>query len=72
MEGALLSAVVWEHERTVVATGGHSCLVTDRVGFTSRTAMPAAVLRRVVPRLFEHRHRRLRRRFGGSASSPGR
>jgi hypothetical protein len=68
----MLSASVWEHERVVEPTGPDSCRVTDRVAFTARTALHAAVLRRVVPRLFAHRHRRLRRRFGDASPSSGR
>ena len=65
----MLSATVWEHERVVEPAAVGTCRVTDRVSFTGRTAVHAAVLRRVVPRLFDHRHRRLRRRFG-DASGP--
>lgn len=61
----MLSASVWEHERVVTATGEDSCRLTDRVSFTARTPLHGMVLRRVVPRLFAHRHRRLRRRYGG-------
>jgi hypothetical protein len=68
----MLSATRWEHERVVEATGPASCRITDRVAFTPRTAMHAAVLRRLVPRLFSHRHRRLRRRFGDASVSRSR
>jgi hypothetical protein len=67
----MMSASVWEHERTVTATGAASCRVTDRVGFVPRTALHGMVLRRVVPRLFAHRHRRLRRRYGDAGPSSG-
>ena len=63
----MLSASVWEHERVVTPTGPDSCRLTDRVAFVARTPLHAAVLRGVVPRLFAHRHRRLRRRFGDAS-----
>lgn len=66
----LLSAPVWEHERTVVdrATGG-GCDVRDRLTFSSRALvrhlpMGERAHTAVVDRIFVHRHRRLRRRFG--------
>ncbi len=68
----MLSASVWEHERLVTATGPRSCRLTDRVRFVPRTALHRAVLRRVVPRLFAHRHRRLRRRYGVADPPSGR
>lgn len=60
----MLIASVWEHERTVEPTGPGTCTVTDRLRFTPRAAPFGPVLRWVVPVLFRHRHRRLRRRFG--------
>ena len=63
----MLSATVWEHERVVEPVGAGTCRVTDRVSFSPRTAVHAAVLSRLVPRLFDHRHHRLRRRFGGAS-----
>jgi hypothetical protein len=65
----MMSASVWEHERVVVPTGPESCRVTDRVGFVPRTALHGTVLRRVVPVLFAHRHRRLRRRYGAGRAT---
>ena len=64
----MLSAPVWVHERVVVPTGPHSCRVTDQVQFEARSVVHRAVLRRVVPRLFAHRHQRLRRRYAGTGS----
>jgi hypothetical protein len=65
----MMSASLWEHERTVAATGPGSCRLTDRVDFVARTALHGMVLHRVVPRVFAHRHRRLRRRYGGAAAA---
>lgn len=61
---SMLSQRVWEHERTLAAEGG-GCRVTDRLRFEPRTPIPAGAVERVVGFLFEHRHRRLRRTFGG-------
>ncbi len=60
----MLSASSWEHERVVEPTGARSCRVTDRVRWTPRAAPFGLVLRVVVPRLFAHRHDRLRKRYG--------
>jgi hypothetical protein len=68
----MASASLWEHERLVEPTGSGSCRVTDRVAFLARTALHDAVLRRLVPRLFAHRHHRLRRRFGDASGSRSR
>lgn len=62
----MMSASVWEHERTVTDLAEGSCRITDRVRFVPRRAIVGPVLRWFVPRLFAHRHRRLRRRFAGS------
>lgn len=59
----MLSALVWEHERTVTDEAPHGCRVTDRVRFTARFKALRPVLRFVVPRVFAHRHRRLTRRY---------
>ena len=61
---SMLSQRVWEHERTLVAEGC-GCRVTDRLRFEPRTPIPAGAVERVVRLLFQHRHRRLRRTFGG-------
>lgn len=61
---SMLTQRVWEHERTV-ADHADGTLVTDRVAFTPRRGIPAAVSARLVGVTFDHRHRRLRRRYGG-------
>ena len=67
---SMLSMRRWEHERTVSATGDRACDVRDRLGFELRfpwRVVPgmAGVLRRVLCRVFIHRHRRLARHFAG-------
>jgi ligand-binding SRPBCC domain-containing protein len=62
----LLSAGVWEHERTVTPTGD-GCDVTDRITFESRFGPFARVHIAILRALFAHRHARLRRRFGHRA-----
>ncbi len=58
----MLSAKVWEHERTLVPVGDGATQLTDRVAFDARPGM-GPVLRLIVPRIFAHRHRRLRAWF---------
>jgi ligand-binding SRPBCC domain-containing protein len=61
----MLSQRVWEHERTLESAGG-GCLITDRVRWEPRLGLPGRPLRPLIGLIFRHRHRRLRRRFGGS------
>jgi len=63
----LLSQRVWEHERIIeplTALGG-GCRVVDRLGFQPRIAVLGALYEPVFRFVFAHRHRRLRKRFGG-------
>jgi hypothetical protein len=60
----MLSQRQWEHERTLEPHGG-GCVVTDRVAFAPRLRLPPGVFRPLFAAVFRHRHRRLRRRFGG-------
>ncbi|MFN8161828.1 MAG: hypothetical protein U0R52_12380 [Solirubrobacterales bacterium] len=60
----MLSLRLWEHERTLEPVP-EGCLLTDRLGWEVRLGLPAGPLRPLVGRFFAHRHRRLRRRFGG-------
>lgn len=62
---SMLSQRVWEHERTLEPAGG-GCLITDRVRWEPRLGLPGKPLRPLIGLFFRHRHRRLRRRFGGS------
>ena len=61
----MLSQRVWEHERTLEPLAGGGCRVTDRITFEPRLPLPARFLRPVFRFVFRHRHRRLRRFFGG-------
>lgn len=65
----MLSQRVWEHQRTleVVPDG---CVLTDRVSYLPRLPVPDRLLRPLYSSVFRHRHRRLRRRFGGHALAP--
>ena len=62
----MLSQRAWEHERTLDAEAKH-CRLTDRVRYEPRLPLPDALLRGLYRFVFRHRHRRLRRRFGGHA-----
>jgi hypothetical protein len=66
----LLSAAPWEHERLVEQVTAGSCRVTDRVRFAPRWTPLGPLLGWFVPRLFAHRHRRLRGRFSGADGEP--
>ncbi len=67
----MLSQRLWEHERTLEPDGASACRVTDRVLFEPRLPVPGALMRPVLLAVFRHRHRRLRRRFGGAALPVG-
>lgn len=66
----MLSQRLWEHERTL-ADDGEGCLVADRVRWEPRLGLPGTPLRPAIGWFFRHRHRRLRRRFGGEAVGDG-
>jgi ligand-binding SRPBCC domain-containing protein len=61
----MLSQRSWEHERTLEPAAG-GCLVTDRVSWEPRLGLPGRPLRPVIAWFFRHRHKQLRRHFGGS------
>jgi ligand-binding SRPBCC domain-containing protein len=61
----MLSQRVWEHERRL-EPNGQGCLITDRVRWEPRLGLPGRPLRPLIGFIFRHRHRRLRRQFGGS------
>lgn len=54
----------WRHERRLTAVAGGGCLVADRLEVQPRLRFATPVVARIVTALFEHRHRRLRARFG--------
>jgi hypothetical protein len=60
----MLSQRRWEHERALerVESG---CILTDRVRWEPRLGLPGGPLRPLIAWFFGHRHRRLRRHFGG-------
>lgn len=60
---SMLSMRSWEHERRV-EPDGDGCIVHDRVAYTPRLNLPPQPLAPVVRMVFDHRHRRLRTRFG--------
>ena len=66
---SMLSMRTWEHERTVEPTDDGGCLVRDRVRFEPRLPLPGRMLLPLYRTVFRHRHRRLRRHFGGVLES---
>lgn len=63
-QSTMLTQSQWAHERIVEAHEG-GCRVTDRLSWQGRTKEFEMLYGLAVPVLFRHRHRRLRRRFGG-------
>lgn len=61
----MLSQRLWEHERTIEPLGEGRCTLTDRVAWEPRLPLPGAALRPLIRATFRHRHRQLRRHFGG-------
>jgi ligand-binding SRPBCC domain-containing protein len=61
----MLSQQLWEHQRALEPSGSGGCLITDRVLWQPRLGLPGAPLRPLIRWFFRHRHKRLRRRFGG-------
>lgn len=64
----MLSQRAWEHVRSIEPVPGGS-VITDSVAWEPRLPVPARFLRPLFGAIFRHRHRRLRRRFGGSSVS---
>jgi ligand-binding SRPBCC domain-containing protein len=60
----MLSQSAWEHERTIEAAPGGATL-TDSIRYQPRLPVPDFILRRLYTLIFNHRHRRLRKRFRG-------
>jgi ligand-binding SRPBCC domain-containing protein len=61
----MLSQRLWEHERTIEPDGEGATLV-DRLAWEPRLPLPGAALRPLIAMTFRHRHRQLRRHFGGA------
>jgi hypothetical protein len=62
----MLSQRLWEHERTIEPLADGGCTVSDRVAWEPRLPLPGRLLRPLFGAFFRHRHRRLRRHFGGA------
>ena len=64
------SARHWQHEREVVPIGEDACEIIDRLKLELRAPLRAlgatGIAERIVRRLFTHRHRRLRQRWGST------
>lgn len=56
----------WRHQRTVQAVGPDRCTVTDQLVVESRVPFARPVVARIVPWLFDRRHRRLVQQFGAA------
>ena len=65
----MLSQRAWEHARTIRPVDGGS-QVTDAIAWEPRLPIPARAMRPMFRAIFAHRHRRLRRRFGGDPAEP--
>jgi hypothetical protein len=65
----MLSMRLWEHERTVTPLGEDRCRVEDRLAWEPRLPLPGFWLRPLIRFVFNHRHGRLRRYFGGTAAA---
>ncbi len=64
----MLSQRLWEHERTIEPRG-EGCTIADRLAWEPRLPLPGRALRPLVAGVFRHRHRELRRRFGGETTT---
>lgn len=58
----------WRHERDVESLGAQQCRVTDRLLIVPRVPLARPIVARVVPWLFERRHRVLAETFGVGAA----
>jgi hypothetical protein len=63
---SMLSMRLWEHERTIEPGADGCALIADRLAWEPRLPLPGRLALPVVAALFRHRHRRLRRHFGGA------
>jgi len=59
----------WRHERIIEAEQG-GCVLTDRLTFRPRLWPFGFLIAWIIRRLFEHRHTRLRQKFGEPNSGP--
>jgi hypothetical protein len=61
----MLSQRLWEHERTIEPAGTGAATLVDRVAWEPRLPLPGRLLRPLIAAVFRHRHKQLRRHFGG-------
>jgi hypothetical protein len=61
----MLSQRLWEHERAIEPDGSGGATLVDRLAWEPRLPLPGAAMRPLVRAIFRHRHRQLRRHFGG-------
>lgn len=59
----------WRHERRIADDPGGGCIVSDQLVVEPRLGFTTPVVAFVVRRVFEHRHRRLLRRFGAVSAA---
>ena len=65
----MLTQRLWEHQRTIEADG-EGTVLSDRLAWEPRLPLPGSALRPLIAAVFNHRHRQLRRHFGGEAAGP--
>jgi hypothetical protein len=63
----MLSQRLWEHERTIEPDAGGGATIADRLAWEPRLPLPGSLLRPLIAAVFRHRHKRLRRHFGGAS-----
>jgi ligand-binding SRPBCC domain-containing protein len=56
---------LWEHERRLEPADGGGCAIVDRIRHEPRFPLGGRWQSALFRQVFRHRHRRLRRRFGG-------
>ena len=64
-QSPLLTQSLWEHERSIQPAGDGGCELVDRIGHEPRIPLARRWQSALFRQVFLHRHRRLRRRFGG-------
>ena len=64
--GRMLSQRMWQHVRSVEPVDGGS-VIRDAVAWEPKLPVSGRALRPLFATIFRHRHRRLRRHFGGEA-----
>jgi len=62
----MLTQRLWEHERTIEPAAGGGATIVDCVAWEPRLPLPGRLLRPLMAAVFRHRHKQLRRHFGGA------